>query len=139
MAKITLKLTDKHIELIRNLKFKSLEEIDRRTSKKYGLNFEENFFGFDKYDLYGGTYLYEQMALILGYQEQMIEGTMEDVDGPKYPQEIMDLFVELDTFIVDNLVNIEEILHQYCTVGIKPGTYVCKDYQRLWSYIPDKE
>ncbi len=40
---------------------------------------------------------------------------------------------ELDSFMVEHLQHIEEILHQFCTEGIQPWvTYWCRDYERLW-------
>lgn len=52
-----LKLTEDIISLISNFRFKKIND---------------KMSGFDTYDLYGGTYLYEDMALILGKFDQMI-------------------------------------------------------------------
>ena len=46
---------------------------------------------------------------------------------------------EIDGFIVENLEFIEEILHQFCDVGIKPGKYSCLAYQRIWKYDGEVE
>ena len=37
-------------------------------------------------------------------------------------------------FLDENILSIEEILHQYCDVGIKVGTYTCLDNVRIWKY-----
>lgn len=130
MAKLVLNITEDHIKLIKFIKFQKLNvsEIGKKVSKYE----TDKFYGVDVYDLYGGTFLYEQMAYILGYTDKVIPGTEEDVTGPKYPDEVIDYFNDLDGFIVEHIVDIYEILCQFCEVGIKPGKYVCKDYQHIW-------
>lgn len=120
--KLKLTLNEDHIKLIKNFNF------ERLTDKHYGL---------DTYGLWGGTYLYEQMANILGYQDKMIPESSESCFGARYEKEYEDKMVEYDTFILENLVFIEEILHQFCDQGgLKPGVYSCIDYVRIWSYEP---
>ena len=119
MAKIKITFTDEQIKLIKCMRFKELSETT---------------YGLDSYSLWGGNYLYEQIALILGYADRVIPGTEEDWDGPKYPTELMEKFIELDEFILKNLVSIEDILHQFCDKGgIQAGvTYVSYDYEGIW-------
>lgn len=93
----------------------------------------DNLYGIDTLNLWGGTYIYEDMALILGMTDKIIEGTEEDPTGAKYDEETTKYFDELASFIVENLVNIESILHQFCTEGIKANvTYVCKPNENIW-------
>ena len=120
MAKLTIELTEEHIKLIKNLYYKKLAE---------------NIYGIDVYDLYGGSYKFEQMALILGYGDKVIPETVEDIFGPRYEADVQKHLEELDEFIISNLSNIEEILHQFCNVGITCGKYTCKDNVHLWSKI----
>lgn len=116
--KIELTFTDEHIALIKALVFEK---------------FDDSHYGINNYNLWGGTYMFEQMAYILGVHDQVIPETLEDPTGPKYPEELMEHMRDLDAFIVSNLVNIEEILHQFCTEGIQAGvTYWCYDYQKIW-------
>ncbi|MBP5456339.1 MAG: hypothetical protein J6Y37_07545 [Paludibacteraceae bacterium] len=124
MAKISLTLTEEHIKLIRCLRF------EKKT---------DNIYGIDNYSLWGGTFIYEQMAYILGYGDKVIKGTEEDVDGPKYPADLIEKFNELDSFIVENIVNIEDLLHQRCNMGgILPGVkYVAYDHEGIW-YTEDE-
>lgn len=119
MAKIKLTFTDEHIKLIKCLRFEKINE---------------NIYGIDNYALWGGTFIYEQMAYILGYADKVIKGSECDVDGPKYPDALIAHFNDLDGFIVDNLQYIEDILHQFCDKGgIKPDTtYVAYDYEGIW-------
>ena len=133
MARISVTLNKEHIALIKNFNFNKLNVFDNKECIKEEL--EQKYYGIDTYSMYGGTFLYEQMAYILGYQDKAIEGTLEDFDGPKYPKEIMDKFNELDFYIVNNITNIEEILHQFCDVGIKEGKYSCRDNEHIWKYV----
>lgn len=120
--KIKLVLTEDHIKLIKNFNF------ERISDKHYGL---------DTYGLWGGTYLYEQMANILGYQDKVIPETIESNLGARYEKEYEERMMEYDSFILENLVFIEEILHQFCDKGgLKPGIYSCIDYVRIWDYKP---
>ena len=118
MAKIYVNLTEDHLKLIRNLNVQELKN---------------DIVGIPKDNLYGGTYKYEQMALILGLMNKAVKGTDEDINGTLYEKDTQLYMMELDKYITDNLLNIEEIVHQFClTDGITPGKYVCKDYQHIW-------
>ena len=115
--------------------------------------------GFDTFNLWGGTFIWEQMAYILGFQGAIIPSTLEDPDGPKFYDEVytgidengkrivsvdereglekinvIEHFKDLDSFMVTNLPYIMDILLQFCTEGgIQPGvTYWAYDYQRIW-------
>lgn len=118
MAKLRITFNEDHLKLIRCLNFEQ---------------FSDSRYGIDNYNLFGGTFLYEQMALILDKADQVIPGTEESIYGPQYPDEIIDYFNELDSFIVANLPYIIDILTQFCDEGIKPGVeYVCVDRERIW-------
>lgn len=118
MAKLRLTFNEEHIKLISNFRTRQLDD---------------EHYAIDTYDMFGGTYLYEDMALILGYMDKVIPGTMEDADGPKFDDETLNHLNELDSFIVENLQNIEDILHQFCTEGIQVGvTYWCNPSEGIW-------
>ena len=120
--KLTLKLTDDIISLIKWLKFEPINATS---------------YGIDTYGLWGGTNLYEDMANILGWQDKVIPETIENVMGPRYEDEYQQKMEEYDAFIVENLVFIEQILHQFCDKGgLKPGVYSCVDNVQIWSYKP---
>lgn len=107
--------------------YKGKVKIEART------NYGDNHFGVDTYQLYGGTYLYEQMAYILGKTDHVIPETLSDPQGPIYDEETMALFCELDSFIREHLTDIFEILLQFCDEGIKPGIeYWCLDNEHIW-------
>ena len=118
MAKLTLTFNEDHIKLIQNFRTRQLDDAN---------------FTIDTYDLFGGTYLYEDMAQILGLMDKVIPGTMEDADGPKFDEDTQLYLNELDGFIVENIQNIEDILHQFCHDGIQPGVkYWCKPSEGIW-------
>lgn len=120
--KLKLEINEDIIKLIKNFNF------ERISDKHYGL---------DTYGLWGGTYLYEQMANILGYQDKIIPETLESPLGVRYEEEYELKMEEYDSFILENLVFLEEILHQFIDKGgIKPGIYTCVDYNRIWEYKP---
>ena len=52
----------------------------------------------------------------------------------EYDEETTERLHGIDAYIVENLEYIEEILHQFCDVGIKVGKYSCLAYQRIWKY-----
>ena len=94
---------------------------------------ERGVYGIRTDSLYGGTYLYEDMALILGKTDRVVKGSEEDPMGAVYDEETMNYFKELDTFITTNLKDIFTIMIQFCTEGIRPGvTYWCYDYAGIW-------
>lgn len=110
--------------------FEVIAPIEIKSAQDYG----DNLYGIDTYNLWGGTYIYEDIAYIIGKMDKVIEGTLEDPDGPKFDEETTAYMDELASFIIDNLQNIEEILHQFCTVGIEAGVYyTCNPAQHLWS------
>lgn len=97
-------------------------------------DFGDNLYGLNIYSLWGGTYMYEDMALILDKMDKAIEGTSEEPDGVKFDEETTAYFSELSTFIIEHLKDIEEILHQFCTEGIQAGVvYSCKPNEHLWT------
>lgn len=119
MAKIKLKLTEEHIALLKGFRFKKINE---------------QYSGLDTYELYGGTYLYEEMAILLGLYDKFIPGTENDPQGRQFPDEIKQHMRELDEFMLDNLYNLENIVHQFIGEGVKPGIYECIDYEQNWTY-----
>ena len=101
--------------------------------------FNDSKVGFDNYGLYPESHLFDFMALVLGLQDHKIAGTEENPLGAEYDEEETRKMHEIDGFIVENLEFIEEILHQFCDVGIKPGKYSCLAYQRIWKYDGEVE
>lgn len=116
--KLKVTLNEDHIKLIKGLWFQDF-------NTKVGI---------DKRDIFGGTQVWEDMARILSLSDHIVPETVEDYDGAKYDEETTKKLEELADFLNENLLAIEEILHQQCDVGIKVGTYTCLDNVRIWKY-----
>ena len=120
--KISINLTDEHIKLIKNLRY---------------IKFDDNRYGVDNYApwTYGGSSIFEDMALILGFGDKIIPETRESPFGAICEETTQRHLEELDAFFIDHMVDIEEILHQMVdSGGIKPGKYTCLDNVRIWKY-----
>ena len=90
--------------------------------------------------MYGGGYLYEDMARILDLIDKADKSTIEDAGGLRFDPETENHLVELDDFISTNLSNIEEILHQFADEGIKAGvTYACSKTAHIWEKESETE
>jgi len=131
MATLKIKLTDDILKLISNIRFQEVPEPpkdgDRRERIDYAIDFNS---------LYGGSYVFEDISYILGRYDEHIEGTEENPLGVQFPKEFEDYMWEIHTYIVDNIDAIEELVHQFTTKGgLKPGTYQCKSYFRVWEYV----
>lgn len=96
--------------------------------------FNDGQVGYDLYGLYPESHLFDFMAMVLGIRDKMIPGTENNPMGAEYEEEAMNRMLDIDAFIVENIVFIEEILHQFCTEGIKVGKYSCLAYNRIWKY-----
>ena len=116
--KLKVTLNEDHIKLIKGLWFQDF-------NTKVGI---------DKRDIFGGSQVWEDMARILSLSDHIVPETVEDYDGAKYDEETTKKLEELADFLNENLLAIEEILHQQCGVGIKVGTYTCLDNVRIWKY-----
>ena len=94
--KLTLKLTDDLISLIKWLKFEPINATS---------------YGIDTYGLWGGTNLYEDMANILGWQDKVIPETLENIMGPRYEDEFKQKMEEYDAFIAGlKLMSNEQVI-----------------------------
>ena len=133
MATIKLKLTEDILKLVSNIRFKEYKKIEDDDERSYPT------YAIDLNSLYGGNFVLEDISFILGIYDQRIPDTEEDAEGPRFPEELEKYMYDLHEFIVVNLDNIEEILHQMILRGgIKPGTYKCKDWQHIWEYVEEK-
>lgn len=116
--KLKVTFNEDHIKLIKSLWFQDF-------NTKVGI---------EKSNAFGGSHLFEDMGRILGLTDHIIPETVEDWDGAKFDEETDKKLTELAKFLDENLLAVEEILHQQCDVGIKVGTYTCLDNVRIWKY-----
>lgn len=92
--------------------------------------------GIDQWNLFGGTFVMEDVALILGHFGDFIPGTEESPMGKRYPKELEDYFWESYLFIVENLVLIINLIFYYVDKGgITPGTYKVNTKDMIWEKI----
>ena len=129
MAVKKLKLTEDHIKLIQAMNPVKFEFDDDSKNAHIGV-------GYDNFSLWGGSYLYEDIALVLGFFEESLEGTENDYTGRRYSPEREEHMNELYDFFDENLYYIESLVHQFASKGgLTPGTYKCIDYQLNWEKI----
>lgn len=128
MEKLKVTLTEDMIRLISCINFQEYEKVTDETER------HEVFYAIDLNSLYGGNFVFEDIARILDFYDQVIPDTEFLSTGPRYPKEVEDYMWETHCYIVDNLHYIEQILHQYCAKGgITAGTYTSKINQLIWS------
>ena len=128
------------VQKVNNLKYNITAETDMGTQIISQINIEQNagfeneMVGIDTTNMWGGTFIFEDMAYILGLMDKFIPGTEENPLGPQYEEETMKYLMETAEWIVDHLKDIEEILHQFCTEGIRTDvTYVRNNNSDIWN------
>ena len=153
----TLTLTDKHIMLISNIKFEKFVFDDKQHYQRFknmvndlklneDINFKKynksildelyNFepqsrfgWGCDQWSLFGGTYLLEDMAMILGYFDKAIENSETLATGRRFPKELEEEMYSLYDFICSNMEDIFTLILSFIgNGGLVPGTYELRNY-----------
>jgi len=119
MAKIKIKLTEDHIRLIKNFRAERVNDIHT---------------GVDTINPYGGSYLMEDLAMILGYWDKAVEGTESDYDGRKFGLENEQIMIDTHNYLMERMPFILTMLFQFVDEGIKPGLYTSLDYNIFWEY-----
>lgn len=126
MAILRVTFTEDMLKLIPCINFKEIPATDTEIKNKTNICID-----FDS--LYGGSFVFEDMSFILGIYDKHIPGTENNPLGPRFPEELEDYMWETHRYIVENIVNIEEILHQFSVKGgIKAATYKCKSNEHFW-------
>lgn len=115
-----LTFTKDHIKLLKLLKFDYDEKEETLLMEKI-----------NPYMLPGRL---EDLAMALGYQDKMIPGTEEDAEGAAFPDEVEDYLLEVHKYIIDNLHDIEVLIHQkaFEKECIGPGTYKFIESEGRW-------
>jgi len=122
MAKIKIKLNEKHLKLIKEFKVNALNDVH---------------VGFDTINPYGGQYLMEDLAMILGYWDKTVIGTESDYDGRKFGLENEQEMIDVHNYVMHNFEFIISIIIQFSTIGgLKVGEYSAVDYNLIWEYKP---
>lgn len=129
MAVISVTLTEDMLKLISHINFTKIPDLTDETQ-------ERMTWGIDFYSLYGGSYVFEDIAYILGRYDEHIAGTEEDPLGAAFPKEFEDYMWEIHTYIVDNIQYIESLVHQFVNRGgLTPGTYRSKSNENIWTKL----
>lgn len=153
----TLTLSKKHIALISNIKFEKfvmddkqhyqtiknlvndlklsennkLEEYNKTILNEI-YNFEPHSrfgWGCDQFSLFGGTYVLEDIALILGYFDKAVDKSETWTTGRRFPIDLEEEMYELYDYIVENLEDIITLVFTFINKGgLTEGTYQYIDY-----------
>jgi hypothetical protein len=75
--------------------------------------------------------------MILGLRDKAIKNTEEDADGAAYPDDVEKYMLDTYKYVSDNMYLIETLLHQHVMDGVKPGEYICKDNELIWTLKED--
>ena len=162
--KKTLTLTEEHIALIAHVKFEKFvfddkehlshlkglvndlkldedwkEHNDYLLDEIHNLNPHSRFgWGVDQWNLFGGTYVLEDVAMILGYFDQAIENSETLATGRRFPEELEEKMYNLYEYICDNFDDILVLTFALAGQGgLVPGTYEYVDYQ--WTKKKEKK
>lgn len=128
MAFKKITLNEDHLKLISSIKFESFLFDSETKNSRFG-------WGIDQYSLFGGTYVMEDVALVLGQFDKYIKGTEEDPLGRQFPKELEDYWWDLYRYIVDNMEYIIDLVFTYVNKGgLSVGTYKL-DNNRKWTKI----
>lgn len=141
MAFKKITLNEDHLRLISNFRFGEIsdwnsvgiltDEGDVKTDFVEGKTY-----GLDLNNLYGGSYLLEDISYLIGKYDEHIEGTEEDPEGVDFPEETKEYMVGLHTYIIENIEDIEALVHQFTFKGgLTPGTYRSKNNTEIWERV----
>lgn len=134
IKKITL--TEDHLALINNIRFEKFVFDGTDLSNDSSNSIKRFGWGIDQYNLFGGTFVMEDVAAIIGKADKYIPGTEYDALGKQYPKELEDYMWELYQYIWDNMEYIISLVFWGAlNDGLKAGTYKCKSEYKNWERI----
>ena len=119
--KLHLRLNEDHLKLVRFINVEQTSDTTLSIDRKVMLRIQ--------------SHLLDDVAMILGLRDQAIPGTEGDPDGCAYPDDIEKRMLDAYNYVSDNLHLIENLLHQMCVEGVKPGHYVAADNVMIWERV----
>ena len=126
MAIKKIELTEDHLKLISHIKFEAFTFGEEAAVNRLG-------WGIDQWGLFGGTYVMEDVALIIGKYDQYIPGTEENANGKQFPKELENYMWGLYNDIVYNMEYIMDLVLYYSNKGgLTPGIYKCTTNTMEW-------
>lgn len=125
----SLVITEDMLLLIKNIKFEPFVfESTEKENGRFG-------WGIDQYSLFGGSYVMEDIALILGKFDEYIKGTEENPMGRQYPEELEKHMWDLYEYIYTNMTDIIRLVFQFSNEGgLSEGIYRLNDND-LWEKV----
>lgn len=126
-----IELTDDLLTLMSMLNFGHLPNVN---SDAHIMNY-----GLDINSLFGGNFLFEDIAVILGmYEEHVDKSTIENPLGPIFDTGAENYFHALASVITENIEGLEQLIHQYLNIGgLIPGVYQYSRKSGLWTRVRD--
>ena len=166
MAIKKITLTEDHLKLISNIRFEKFNfdekqklnrlkeyafDLDLQPNSKDGEVSKNDFilgeisdfdgnerfgWGIDQWSLFGGTYVLEDVAMIIGKFDKVIPESIEEPTGCRFPPELEEYMYGLYNYIYDNMEYIISLVLFYSTRGgLTPGTYKCINNIKNWEKI----
>ena len=125
MKKLTL--TEDHLKLISEIHFEGFSFDSETQNGRFG-------WGIDQYNLFGGTYVLEDVSRILGNYDEHIVGTEEDPQGVDFNDDLKDYMWGLYRYIWENMEDVISLLLYFSNKGgLVPGTYKkSRSSQQAW-------
>lgn len=117
MAQKKLTFTEDHLRLISEIHFEEFAFDEETRNGRFG-------WGVDQYNLFGGTYVMEDVSRIIGKYDEHIVGTEEDPQGVDFKDELKDYMWGLYQYIWQNMGDIMSlVLYMSNKGGLTVGTY----------------
>lgn len=127
MAIKKITLTEDHLRLISNIKFEKFTLSEGTASERFA-------WGIDQWNLFGGTFVLEDVSIIIGKYDQAYD--RDSATGPRFDKELENYMWGLYEYIYENLTFILDLVLKFSNKGgLKVGTYKCIDYELDWSYL----
>ena len=127
MAIKKITLTEDHLRLISNIKFEKFTVSEGTASERFA-------WGIDQWNLFGGTFVLEDVSIIIGKYDLAYD--RDSATGPKFEKELENYMWDLYEYIYENLTFIMDLVLKFSNKGgLKVGTYKCIDYELDWSYL----
>lgn len=98
---------------------------------EYNDEASQNGWGINQWNMFGGTYVMEDVAMITGHYD---ESTDDGPTGKVYPKELEDHMWELYLYITNNMEYVMKlVLWSISNGGLTPGTYKTTDRGINWT------
>ena len=103
----------------------------RNRLNEYNDEASQNGWGINQWNMFGGTYVMEDVALVTGHYGEAID---DGATGKVYPKELEDHMWSLYLYVSENLEYIMKlVLWSITNGGLTPGAYKTKDNGITWT------